>query len=164
VEAEEDAPPVTMTPPGPPVPPVPPAPPTAAPLLPLAFPPLAIACTSPPRPPRPPRLPAALLPPVEALEDVVFVMHPLWFTTMLKPLIIETLPELEEPQQHPAGGGGGGGNVSVISTLSNAGPNAPAIRLVKVRVVLVVVATKEYVYVDDAHFMSPGVFAFAAVS
>ena len=158
MEAEEDAPPVTMTPPGPPAPPTPPAPAVAAPLLPFALPPFVRTRTSPPRPPFPPVLPPALLPPVEALDEVVFVMHPLWFTTMLKPLIIETLPELDEPQQHPAGGGGGGGggNVSVISTLSNAGPNAPAMRLVKVRVVLVVVATKEYV--DDAHFMSAVVF------
>src|SRR3989344_3374032 len=77
------APPDTTAPPAPPAPPPPPFPAVAAPLLPFAVllpPPLARARTSPPRPPLPPVLPPTLSPPVEALEDVVLMMHPLWFT------------------------------------------------------------------------------------
>src|SRR3989338_1048136 len=106
------APPDTTAPPAPPAPPPPPFRAVAAPLLPLALPPFVRTRTSPPRPPLPPVLPAAELPPVEAFEDVVFVMHPLWFTLILMPFIIETLPELDEPQQHPGGGGGGHSSLS----------------------------------------------------
>src|SRR3989344_9370384 len=95
VPAVSVAPPDVTTPPAPPAPPPPPFPAVAAPLFPLALPPFVRTRTSPPRPPLPPVLPPALLPPVEALEDVVFVMHPLWFTLIEMPLMMDTLPELD---------------------------------------------------------------------